>query len=43
MFYLIFVNFGIIFIIFIKIIKLLYINIFLNIIVKKNDFNIYLF
>ena len=35
-----FVNFDIIFI---KIFKLLYINVLLNIVIKKNDFNVYLF
>ena len=30
-------------IIFIKVVKLLYINILLNIIIKKNDFDVYLF
>ena len=30
-------------IVFIKIFKLLYINVFLNIVIKKNDFDIYLF
>ena len=30
-------------IIFIKIVKLLHINVFLNIVIKKNDFDIYLF
>ena len=30
-------------IIFVKIVKLLYINVLLNIVIKKNDFNVYLF
>ena len=30
-------------IIFIKVVKLLYINVFLNIVIKKSDFNVYLF
>ena len=35
-----FTNFNIIFI---KIVKLLYINVFLNIVIKENDFDIHLF
>ena len=35
-----FINFDIIFI---KTVKLLYINVFLNIVIKKNDFDVYLF
>ena len=35
-----FINFNVIFI---EIVKLLYINVFLNIVIKKDDFNVYLF
>ena len=38
-----FIQFADFDVIFIKIVKLLYINVFLNIVIKKNDFNVYLF